>query len=266
MRPINQWHPGRFSDFIGEKNIPVVRRIQSFVKNKTGFAGAFIGPMGVCKTRMARLVTRAFLCQNPDAISGDPCNVCKACVQVGPTCRGAIFSRQLSWINAELQTSRQDLCDLIAELQSGHVPPLFVIDEIQRFSETKLQEVLLNFVTDLQGGVFICTVMTGGKAKGRSIDGLLPALRNRLNLLPFQRPEPSEVTRFLLQHLDEWRIRSTPANIAKMVASANGSIRTCLNALEEARVVNKGILDIAFIRDLLPAANLGGVSINPLND
>ena len=266
MSPINQWAPSKFSDIFGRKNEPTVRRIQALVKTRTPFAGALIGPMGVCKTQLARLLAKGCVCSNPDLESGDPCNVCTPCLDADPAHSGAIHRMQFSWINAEIQTDRHRISELLTELQAGYCPPLLIVDELQRFSETRFQEVFLNFITDLREGVFACTVMTGSNLKGRSMTGVLPELLDRLKVFPLHRPAPDEVAGFLLQQLNQWGIRSTPAVIADLVACSNGSLRNCLNTLEEARVGNDGLLDIPFIRDVLPLAAQEEVYRNPFND
>lgn len=266
MTPIHDWRPRKFSDIVGKANARAVQRLQALAKARKSFAAGFLGPYGTVKTSLARLLLKSYVCEAPDPVTADPCHVCKHCLQATPDHNGACLNYEFHELNGNVAVERSKLSDLVASLGLGFWPPFLIVDEFQRLSERQTQEVFLDFLHDLKDGVFIATLMTSDARGNAPTCSVLPEIRDRLKLFHLQRPTSPELSTFLLERLDEWGITSTPHTVKNLVACSRGSFRACLNTLDEARVGNSGILDDAFLDDLLPPAPETDEYDNPFND
>lgn len=74
-----KWRPKTFSDMIGQEHI--TKTIQNaLVRNKLAHAYLFVGPRGIGKTTIARVLAKAFNCQN--APVKEPCDKCISCKSI----------------------------------------------------------------------------------------------------------------------------------------------------------------------------------------
>lgn len=266
MTPIHEWRPQKFSDIIGKANARTVQRLQALAKERNSFAAGFLGPFGTVKTSLTRLMLKSYVCEAPDPVTADPCHKCKHCLQTTPDHNGTCLTYEFHELNGNVAVERSKLSDLVASLVAGYCPPFLIIDEFQRLSERQTQEVFLDFLHDLKEGVFIATLMTSDDRGNGPTCSVLPEILDRLKLFHLQRPTSLEVSTFLLERLDGWGITSSRPLVNDLVARSRASLRTCLNTLEEARVGNGGLLDEAFLDDLLPPAPETVVYHNPFND
>ena len=74
-----KYRPQKFEDVLGQN--AVTRTLKNALKSKRiAQAFVFAGPRGVGKTTTARILARAFNCENGP--TGDPCGVCEACREI----------------------------------------------------------------------------------------------------------------------------------------------------------------------------------------
>lgn len=74
-----KWRPKTFSDMIGQEHI--TKTIQNaLVKNKLAHAYLFVGPRGIGKTTIARVLAKAINCKN--APVKEPCDQCISCKSI----------------------------------------------------------------------------------------------------------------------------------------------------------------------------------------
>jgi len=74
-----KWRPKTFSDMIGQEHI--TKTIQNaLVKNKLAHAYLFVGPRGIGKTTIARVLAKALNCKN--APVKEPCDQCISCKSI----------------------------------------------------------------------------------------------------------------------------------------------------------------------------------------
>ena len=71
-----KYRPQRFADVIGQ-DITVKIIMNGMLKNRLGAAMLFSGTRGVGKTTIARIVAKAFRCENSNP---EPCGKCESCL------------------------------------------------------------------------------------------------------------------------------------------------------------------------------------------
>ena len=71
--------PSRFEHLIGQDTL--VQALKNAVRTgRIAHAFLFTGSRGVGKTSTARILTKAFNCENPD--DGEPCDACGNCIEI----------------------------------------------------------------------------------------------------------------------------------------------------------------------------------------
>lgn len=74
-----KWRPGTFSDLVGQEHI--TRTLQNaLLSNRIAHAYLFVGPRGIGKTTIARILAKAINCKNAPTI--EPCDKCSSCVSI----------------------------------------------------------------------------------------------------------------------------------------------------------------------------------------
>ena len=79
MNLANKWRPTRFKDIVGNEKIARILK-NAVLYEKTSNAYVLVGPCGVGKTSLARIFAMAMDCE--DLQDGEPCNVCKSCINI----------------------------------------------------------------------------------------------------------------------------------------------------------------------------------------
>ena len=124
-----QWRAKTFSEIVGQESIVKTLRNQ-ISAGRTSHAYLFCGSRGTGKTSIARILSRAVNCENPQ--NGDPCCECESC-------RRLLSDASLDVM--EIDAASNNGVDEIRELREKvQYPPqhgkkkVYIIDEVHMLS------------------------------------------------------------------------------------------------------------------------------------
>ena len=252
MDSVKHWRPSTFSEIVGARNRRTVERLQRAAIQRQPLAGILLGSYGSAKTTLAQLLMKSYVCQKPNAQTGDPCEKCSHCRSVNPDYNGESHTFQHWEIDCSQPITREDVGQLVDEARSSVWPPFIILDEFHRLSKRSAQDVLLKFAEGLRHGVLLTIAMTDADRPSAWSTQIRPALLDRLKRYYLVLPESEEMVSALWAKLPSWNIDSTKEALRELVARSQCSFRTCLNVLDDARNVNDGCLDMDLIDDILP--------------
>jgi len=173
-----KYRPQKYRDVLGQAKISQL--LQSRVRNGTAFDVSYIfsGGYGRGKTTLARIHSKAMLCQQIDRNNPEPCDECDNCIAV-LTDTSEAFSERDAASNGKVEDMRDIVDGLVYSLVSAP-KRIYVFDEAQRMS-TAAQDVLLKPLEDGQFTGMFCTT---------EVDKIRGAIRSRCeehSILPVTR-------------------------------------------------------------------------------
>src|SRR6185312_12323656 len=133
-----KWRPKQFDDVVGQQ--AVTRTLRNALKSgRLAQAFVFAGPRGVGKTTTARILARAFNCENGP--TGDPCGTCDACREITDGRDMDVLE-----IDAATHTGIDNVREVIIS-GLGIMPvrdryKVFIIDEVHQLSPASFNALL----------------------------------------------------------------------------------------------------------------------------
>ncbi len=238
-----KWRPQTFEQVLGQT--ATVRTLRRQIEDgRIAHAYLFCGCRGTGKTTMAKLMSRAINCQNPN--HGDPCGQCEAC--------RAIMSETTMDV-LELDAASNNSVDNIRELleqvrypaQLGRYK-VYIIDEVHMLSTAAFNALLKTLEEPPAHVVFILATTEPQK---------LPAtILSRVQRYDFGRiPSPLMVDR-MHEALDDLGMEAEEEALRMVARAAEGAMRDAFSILDMCVAgAEDGKVTAALTRELLGASD-----------
>ena len=238
-----QWRPMTFGEVVGQE--AVVKTLKRQVETaRIAHAYLFCGCRGTGKTTLAKIMSRAVNCRNPE--HGEPCGVCEPC--------RAILSEStldVLELDAASNNSVDNVRDLLEQVrypaQVGRYK-VYIIDEVHMLSTAAFNALLKTLEEPPAHVVFILATTEPQK---------IPAtILSRVQRYDFGRiPLPLIVGR-LEQALDEIHVQAEPEALQMVGRAAEGAMRDAFSILDMCvSNVEDGHLTSAAVRSVLGASD-----------
>ncbi len=215
-----KWRPAVFSDVRGQD--PIVKTLRNQVLNhRVGHAYIFSGTRGTGKTTVAKILSRAVNCENPQ--DGSPCNVC-------PACRAILNGTSVNV--SEIDAASNNGIDSVREIREEvkYRPTegkyrVYIIDEVHQLTAAAFNALLKTLEEPPEYVIFILATTDPEKVP--------ITVLSRCQRYDFRRLSLAELEKQISDILKAENVECEPAAVSYIAKMADGSSRDGLSILEQ---------------------------------
>src|SRR5512133_128340 len=216
-----KWRPKSFASLVGQEH--VVRALtHALGEQRLHHAYLFTGTRGVGKTTLARILAKAFNCEN--GISATPCGVCSACSEIDSG-RFVDLLEVDAATNTKVDEMRQLLENAVYAPTRGRFK-VYVIDEVHMLSNSAFNAMLKTLEEPPEHVKFILATTDPQKIP---VTVLSRCLQFNLKQMP-----PAAISTHLAHILGEEKVPFEALALDHIARAAQGSLRDGLSLLDQA--------------------------------
>jgi len=241
-----KWRPKKFVDLVGQDN--TVKILQNIISSgRLHHAYLLTGTRGVGKTTIARIISKALNCLNPEA--NEPCGICDNCRQID-------IGRFVDVI--EIDAASNTGVDNIREvLENSQYAPssgkykIYIIDEVHMLSKSAFNAMLKTLEEPPAHVVFILATTDPHKVPITILSRCL-----QLKLRNLAAPE---IEHYLAKVLTSEAVGFEPAALEVIATAASGSMRDALSLTDQAIAFANGTITLSISQQMLGISDNGSI-------
>lgn len=218
-----KYRPQRFADVVGQ-DIAVKIIMRGIQKNRLGSAMLFSGTRGVGKTTIARILAKAFRCENFDEVTAEPCCKCSSCLNFASDNQIDVIE-----IDAASNTGVDDIREII---ESCRYKPttgkfkVFIVDEVHMLSKSAFNALLKTLEEPPEHVKFLFATTETYK--------IPETILSRVLKFDLKQIEPDLICQYLSSICNQEGVSAGAEALSLIAKAANGSIRDGLSILDQA--------------------------------
>lgn len=222
--------PYKLQDIIGQKHITSV--LLSQIKAGTvGNSYLFHGYHGSGKTTMARALANSLNCVNGP--TENPCGVCANCQGI---IRGSSFDVvEIDGASNNGVDDMRELRENICYVPMGGKYRIVIIDEVHMLSKSAFNAMLKTIEEPPRNVVFFFATT--------EIDKVPKTIRSRCQQFQFRPVARTDMQKYIGSVCKDEKISIATDALESLVDCCDGSVRDCLNTLEQLRSLGREISD-----------------------
>ncbi|MDR2794194.1 MAG: DNA polymerase III subunit gamma/tau [Holosporaceae bacterium] len=241
-----KYRPQRFSDVVGQ-DIVIKIITRGMQKNRLGAAMLFSGTRGVGKTTIARILAKAFRCENSNP---EPCCKCEYCLESSKDNQIDVIE-----IDAASNTSVDDVREIIESCRykptSGKFK-IFIIDEVHMLSKSAFNALLKTLEEPPEHVKFLMATTETYK--------IPETILSRVLKFDLKRVDENLIAQYLSSICHREGVVACPEALSLMAKAADGSIRDSLSILDQAiSMAETQELSVADLKSMLSMSDDGDV-------
>ena len=215
-----KWRPQQFDEVVGQGHVTQTLR-NAILNQRIAHAYLFVGPRGVGKTSIARIMAKALNCQ--DGKPPDPCDKCDSCREIKE-------GRNLDVL--EIDGASNTGVDHVRELRENvrYAPArgpykIYIIDEVHMLS-TGAFNALLKTLEEPPSHVKFFFATT-------EVQKIPATILSRCQRFDLRRIETKDITGHLAKLATEEKVAIDPDALLAIARGAEGGLRDAESALDQ---------------------------------
>jgi DNA polymerase-3 subunit gamma/tau len=225
-----KWRPKTFAELVGQEHV-VQALTNALDAQRLHHAYLFTGTRGVGKTTLARILAKAFNCEQ--GVGPTPCGVCSAC-------QGIDAGRFVDLLEVDAASNTQvdkmrDLLENALYAPTAGRYKIYVIDEVHQLSGHSFNAMLKTLEEPPEHVKFVLATTDPQKVP---VTVLSRCLQFSLRQIP-----ADQIRQRLAVILDRESVEFEPNGLAALSRAARGSLRDALSLLDQAIAHGGGRVD-----------------------
>lgn len=233
-----KYRPQFFRDVIYQ-DLAVGSLQNAFKSKKIGHAYIFIGPRGVGKTTIARILAKRLNCERPDGV--EPCNECTSCLEITKGNSNDVF---------EIDAASNSGVDNIRELREnvkfnamGGKYRVYILDEVHMLSGAAFNALLKTLEEPPAHVVFILATTEYHK--------IPETILSRCQDFHFRKVPVTALQNYIETLCEKEGLKYDSEGLFWIAKKGDGSVRDTLSFMEQAVIFTDGNLTGAKLRKMI---------------
>ena len=215
-----KWRPGTFSDLVGQEHI--TRTLQNaLLSNRIAHAYLFVGPRGIGKTTIARILAKTINCKN--APVAEPCDKCTSCISINEGNNIDIIEIDGASNNSvdNIRRLREEV--LYSPINSNY--KVYIIDEVHMLTNSAWNALLKTLEEPPAHVKFIFATT--------EVHEVLPTVISRCQRFDLRKIPQSLIVERLIKIAESENVQVSKNAIRVIARAADGGMRDALSLMDQ---------------------------------
>jgi DNA polymerase III subunit gamma/tau len=241
-----KYRPQTFNEVVGQKHVKKILS-QEIKRGEVGHAFLFMGPRGIGKTTLARILAKSLNCLNRKDGEFEPCNECN-------NCRAVNESRDLDIIEIDaashtgVDNVRENIISVSRIAAAAKKYKVFIIDEVHMLSPSAFNALLKTLEEPPKKVVFILATT--------EIHKVPQTIISRCQRFDFKKISFNDVVGRLNKIIDNEKVKVDEAVLESIAYNSEGCLRDAESLLTQVLSLDEKEITKEMAELVLPSSDI----------